>query len=306
MNFEELLKQVTNDFRSCRRINNDVIYHYTSPDGLKSIIENGSLWFGDARFLNDSNEIDYATNLLKDRIEKKKDSIKPMYYKRIKEICEDPIGYLSKISFATKDLEGAEYGIEDGINRFYICSFSKLSDSLPMWNYYSKTDSKSGYCIGFKTDMLLSILKGNIPYLRNETFGQVIYNKEIQYKLIDDLISLLTIVNSEQEFSKIQSYIINYIIFFKSDNFSNEEEVRVIFMINKKIAFNSIKCNFPIVMGVISPKLEVATQELLESMEEIIIGPYNSKELSELGLNELLSYKKMSVNIKISSNNVRF
>ena len=41
------------------------IYHYTSPSGFKSIIENSKIWFTDSRFLNDIEEQFNISNTLK-------------------------------------------------------------------------------------------------------------------------------------------------------------------------------------------------------------------------------------------------
>ena len=41
------------------------IYHYTSPNGFKSIIENSKIWFTDSRFLNDIEEQFNISNTIK-------------------------------------------------------------------------------------------------------------------------------------------------------------------------------------------------------------------------------------------------
>jgi hypothetical protein len=43
-----------------------VVYHYTTADGLKGIIEGGVLWATSAYYLNDSTEIMYGYRLLSD------------------------------------------------------------------------------------------------------------------------------------------------------------------------------------------------------------------------------------------------
>ena len=40
------------------------IYHYTSADGLRSIIQSRKLWFSSAKFLNDYSENNYIFTLL--------------------------------------------------------------------------------------------------------------------------------------------------------------------------------------------------------------------------------------------------
>ncbi len=42
-----------------------VLYHYTTAQGLLGILESGSLWTTNSRFLNDPTEIEYATRLFR-------------------------------------------------------------------------------------------------------------------------------------------------------------------------------------------------------------------------------------------------
>ena len=43
----------------------ETLYHYTSADGLKSIIENKTIRFSDYRFLNDIDELEYGKKIFK-------------------------------------------------------------------------------------------------------------------------------------------------------------------------------------------------------------------------------------------------
>jgi hypothetical protein len=45
------------------------LYHYTTADGLKGIIENDELWATSAYFLNDSAEIIYGCRILKEALD---------------------------------------------------------------------------------------------------------------------------------------------------------------------------------------------------------------------------------------------
>src|SRR5258708_31414533 len=47
------------------RPSSEFLYHYTTGDGLKGIVENNELWATSAYFLNDSAEIYYGSDLLK-------------------------------------------------------------------------------------------------------------------------------------------------------------------------------------------------------------------------------------------------
>lgn len=45
------------------------IYHYTDLNGLKGIIESGSLWATHFSFLNDSNELTHGMNCLENALQ---------------------------------------------------------------------------------------------------------------------------------------------------------------------------------------------------------------------------------------------
>ena len=45
-----------------------VLYHYTSPAGLKGILETSSLWAADADFLNDAQELQFGRPQLCDAL----------------------------------------------------------------------------------------------------------------------------------------------------------------------------------------------------------------------------------------------
>lgn len=48
-----------------------VLYHYTSADGMAGILNSQSLWMTDIRYMNDLSELQYATALLIQRLERR-------------------------------------------------------------------------------------------------------------------------------------------------------------------------------------------------------------------------------------------
>lgn len=120
---------------------NALIYHYTSPDGMKGILENKTIRFSDRYFLNDSSEGTYIMDLCIKNIEilvPNHDKFKYELLKRCGERKEKP----------QRD-------------DFYVhqCSFSKYEDSLALWNYYTKGNNIQGYNLCFVSHELKSSLK---------------------------------------------------------------------------------------------------------------------------------------------------
>jgi hypothetical protein len=54
---------------AARRPKKFVLYHYTTADGLKGIVENDELWATSAYYLNDSTEIMYGYQLIDEALE---------------------------------------------------------------------------------------------------------------------------------------------------------------------------------------------------------------------------------------------
>ena len=89
-------------------------YHYTSVDGLKSIVENQSIRFTDIEYMNDKEEV----------------------IDGLKIICDgnDP-----------------EHSVKNILNQFFECfhvfvfCMSRVKDALPLWNCYSKNNKNDLY-----------------------------------------------------------------------------------------------------------------------------------------------------------------
>ena len=123
------------------------IYHYTSPDGLMSMLrgdrEKLTLWASRFDCLNDFSE----------------GTLAEIVYNEVcrellsrEEISEDLRTVLSGVKPARTNLYLSK---QDKTARFvqaesdrFIVSFSKNPDSLAMWNYYSKGSQYEGFSIG--------------------------------------------------------------------------------------------------------------------------------------------------------------
>jgi len=96
------------------------IYHYTSAEGFRGIVANSEIWLTNAAFVNDTTEC-------------------RAFWECAKELLED--GRLSNES--VQDKLKIRLGDRPEIDRYYIASFSKVSDHLQQYRAYG------GFCIGF-------------------------------------------------------------------------------------------------------------------------------------------------------------
>ena len=204
-----------------------IIYHYTSPNGFKSIIENKKLRLTDCRYLNDFTEGKYALDLCyknRDMLFENNEDIKSAFVK----------------SYEKNDLENLS-----PYNNFQVfqSSFSSNPDSLCLWNYYTKGDSIKGYNIGFDSAKCYGLNNEAIDSkfkkldLKRTTYiGRVIYSEDEQLRKIKDIIekySEFFVLEYRGYFPIIIHMIMDKIksigVFFKPECFKIEEEIRIAF-----------------------------------------------------------------------------
>lgn len=264
------------------------IYHYTSPDGLLGILESNSFRFTHIYFLNDKSELRYTYDLLLELIEKQKANLNNNLYEQIRKRAE----YVTSRDYLNSECEVLFR--ED----FYVMSFSKDSDSLSLWNNYTKNLDKTGYCLKLTVNKLIDNIRKN----KFDTFitnSLVCYNRQKQE---DSLLSCImqynkkyTETTNEQEtLSIIQDLMyefIMYSLFFKHPKFQTENEYRVI--IGNKSHIEEDNIQFRIKNGLFIPFLEIELPEKTDIVNRIIdeikISPVHNEELTIYSLNKLLN-----------------
>lgn len=93
------------------------LYHYTSVDGLKGILDNESLWTTQIQYMNDSKEFTHAVDIAFQIIKRKKCEAKESFVKYY-EAMEDTLA----------SSNGA---------RTFIFSMTENPDQLSQWRGYS-------------------------------------------------------------------------------------------------------------------------------------------------------------------------
>lgn len=271
------------------------IYHYTSPEGLKGIFDTHSLFATDMYFLNDSSEGMYVIKLI-----------------------EENIRYLCKendqlIKCVKRELNLIKLGKWEEQIHNYTISFSCDSDSLEMWNYYTKGNSIQGYNIGFDVSKLadtiqIEILNGEGKQIeRNKEnhlklyHGKIIYDKERQMMLISNIFEIFYNKYQEIEDEEMLPVIahlavvktIYYGNFFKAKEFSIEEEYRFIYstylLEGRDNSRKGIPCKeeFRIHEGYLIPYQKCKFD--VSCIQEVTFSPSLCNEMAEAGLKRLLN-----------------
>jgi hypothetical protein len=143
------------------------LYHNTTGDNLIRIIESQELWATQASCLNDTTELTYAADLLRQRLKERSidaDGKVGKFRSRLAEVLLNPYPELS--------------------GTFVTC-FTEKRDDLSQWRSYS--GGEGGYAIQFDVKRLL--LSGAAPILESQVWWQPLV--QVAYKLDDQFIDAL-------------------------------------------------------------------------------------------------------------------
>ena len=258
-----------------KTISNDLLWHYTTPEGLTGIIESSSLWATDVFYLNDSTEFMHGINIAREIIKQKISSLGGYEKKRLE-------GFDTDLSFIGPDHK----------RPVYVCSLSKAKNELSQWRAYCR---EGGFSIGFPHQGLIETIQDQHFELK-----QCVYNAGEQQKIIDHLIDsqVMPYIKNPEQFSRIPctpdmvSAIVcegsNKFLWelssicstLKHPSFEREEEWRLIF--DHRYAFekdengkNKIGPEFRTKNGLIIPYINIKFSENEDFWREVrvIIGP---------------------------------
>ena len=288
-NLQQINKNVFSYLSQRKTIYTGDIYHYTSPQGLKGIIEDGAIWFSDMRFLNDTSELTYiykiASSLLIHIV------INPELSKIIQEICyaayhicnDSDISYILSIPY----------------DKYYLASFSKDPDNLSLWNYYTKSQNSVGYNICIDTNNSLDI--GNNQRIVR---GEVIYDTEEQLDLLKKCFESYNQYMNENDSIEnrvsLKQSIMNtlqlYNLFFKPSAYAMEKEYRFVIRNNK-----NRKLKYRINDGIFIPYIPIKIKN--DSIKSVCVSPSKEQELAKQGVEDFIiqSDKFMTADIKKSA-----
>ncbi|WP_368165762.1 DUF2971 domain-containing protein [Aeromonas sp. R9-1] len=251
-------------------MSDDTIYHYTSVDGLKGILDpNGvKLRMTDSRFLNDKEEIHHGVKLVSFLIQQHSPDNNHNNSK-----------IPSNIEFLTRALH------EIASRKFYSVSFSSEIKQLSQWLAYCP--AQGGYAIGFHKELL----KEHVQTLaENYHFHPVNYFNDIESlkrKIYDITSNYISINKHNWTRRDIEIYdlipeIEMIIATSKQSCFETENEVRV--YASRLPIQNSFKIEFYNKGSVITPYTPLEIKKSL--IKEVVIGPMQHQELAEIALEE--------------------
>lgn len=264
------------------------MYHYTSREGIEGIIkendEQPSFWCTRYDVLNDYSEgheflIKYQNTITKLL---NKSEISAEFYSIIKEIEPNNLFLF---------LDVRDQLIHPVLCDAYICSFSGKRNSLPMWNYYGKTDRDNAFNIGVTVNKIGSYWDKIEKDVVGRKLFKVIYDDAEKEKIIAELVrttyelyrdpDLTCKGDKESVIRQFYSAFFNtYRFAFKYEDFSFEDEYRLVLIVPQNISFgpNDYKVQFRESNGLSVPYIEYCWNDC--KLVEVICGP-NGKSVEE-------------------------
>jgi len=187
-----------------------ILYHYTTAEGLLSMLGSGHLWATDAAFMNDPQELRYGFDLLAEVASRQKNLQRTNLLKDLLRRINDVI--------QEKTSSG----------RVYVVSFCQNGDLLSQWRAYGAFGG--GYAVGLKT----ACLSG--PRLQESeparVLRPVIYGRDKQVRMLKGW--LKTFVESGHmpggrvDYADLLTLFSDYLVTFKNPSYREEQEWRLI------------------------------------------------------------------------------
>lgn len=255
----------------------DLIYHYTTVDALIGMTANMSnanknltMWATDIKCMNDPNERQIGVGLIDSLLEKIEDELRIPVDRRISVLRSTEEDYKDALRKVEVDTSLLNYNV-------YVTSFSKDSDSLPMWSMYSKNGN--GISLGFdfkfihrtfskEPFFLGEIIYDNIPVEKMELLLKFSYS--LSYEKMENFVQR----NGEMLDNRLKNKVVSLCTYrictlivaslIKHHSYEYEKECRVCCLKNGPMRFRSSN-------GFIVPYIEYKIP--IDFLRKIIIGP---------------------------------
>ncbi|GAB4271663.1 MAG: DUF2971 domain-containing protein [Candidatus Rifleibacteriota bacterium] len=250
-----------------------IIYHYTTQEGILGIISKREMWATQVHFLNDKNEIFLTFHLLKEELESQiQKSHTPIHKRQLKEIRE----------------------FLDVMDQGHICiaSFCEVGDLLSQWRGYGNLGK--GYAIGFDLKELTRIAKKH-----DFVLWPCVYDRELQKELVRFLIEIWCHKFSGKKTAKAQilkqidADICHLAPIIKDESFSEEKEWR---LVSSTISPLSPRFAFRVGQYSLIPyyNFPIIDENNDNCIDSIVVGPSPHQELACNSLLTFLESQRLS------------
>ena len=296
----------------CRK--GEKLYHYTTAEGVRGIVENREFMATKSDFLNDKLEFQYAVEVMERLTEKYivNEELRTRFFAKLKQEI-DRLGIITPVC---RDADCQEDGLS-----FYVVAFSKLQNNALLWAEF--TDFK-GYCLEFDYMKLVEGFQHRV-FLH----GTVIYDEEEQMNgLLESLLSCIRNLEREgmtdlqgffeeegeisddslKKLAEEMAVVVSvYAMFFKKSFFEGEEEYRFVFppIINE---LGVAKPDFRLLDQIFLPYIMVEFDNKLKDipLESVMVGAKNNSDIAVRGMKYFLQSQGLEVPVLLSDIPLRY
>lgn len=128
----------------------ELLYHYTTAEGLLGIVSSKSLWASDAEFLSDARELQYGRQELRDKLLEKADAID-----RKAEPWKEHEYRAMVIERAAHFMDGQRRANSgNSLPTVFVTCFCEDGDLLSQWRGYA---NPGGFSLGFRSSSMTEI-----------------------------------------------------------------------------------------------------------------------------------------------------
>ena len=272
-----MMQTIVNEYKPS---NNEIFYHYCSANTFYKIISSKSLWLCDIRHMNDCEELLYGEKQFMNIL--CKSNLPKALIENILDIYKQFYNSLVLLSI----------------------SFSESGEILSQWRGYA--DDAKGFCIGFDANSLIS----KLPFCPLN----IIYDENEQKVLMKNIIGIIKAnLNSDNlTILHLISELIEVFAQVKHPSFCEEKELRLThaLVLNEDGSLSDEvkeKCTaynyglhdveFRLVDNIPTPYVSVNFPNNGDFIKEVIIGPKNHAEISDIQM-FLTSNGIRTVNVK--------
>lgn len=271
------------------------LYYYTSLNTLQTILQKKTARLTDYRFLNDTQELLFATKQLKDYLVE--NNISETTAKILNVVKNVENGKIQNFIFEGQVEENPIVFPTICDASYYVMSLSHSRDDLMMWKMYAP----EGCCLKFNSKKFFEFFysfRDNhfIKGLDNIIRGDVSYGPDYNVN------EWVNIISSPDLQLMLYYQVLNYCLRRKDTPFAFEQEYRIAIPFIENYLDNSCSREFIIGNTMVKPQIELKNFPITEILEEVIISPFIKSEMTYLGIRELLKAHNISPNIVHESN----
>lgn len=240
------------------------LFHYTNAEGLYGILNSGKMWATNTRYLNDPQELKYARDMVRKVLEDKEKLVTDMdTYDNFW------IDILKKFEQLYKETD------------IYITCFCENGDLLSQWRGYGSQGG--GYSIELKRETIQN--NGRDIEENKYVFMKVAYTPKTQLQIINEICETsankIRKIEETVEKEKLKAVIdkviavvakvlLYQIARFKHEAFKEENEWRIIYLVDNQDEYIKDNFNFRFKNGIAIPYLELKLYKEDEDIKGIL------------------------------------